>query len=329
MEFSGFVNESIGRVEEEMRQVLSAEPRCVYGLLDEYIFRGGKRIRPALLMLSFGALDGKDKKNAVKASALIELFHNFTLIHDDVEDDSHFRRGKPTLHISHGIPIALNSGDALYTLVWNRFLELDMPLEKRVKIASISGRAFQRVVEGQGVELEWYRTGKTSVSEDEYFSMVLGKTGALMGASCEAGAYLAGADSGTVEKFRMFGESLGVAFQIQDDILNVTGDFEKYKKEIGGDITEGKRSLMFIHAMSHATPGERKKLSSMLLSRTRDRKKIDYVVSAFRKYDSINYARLRALRFVEEASAFLRELRPSRESGELTDLAQHVIKREF
>ncbi|MDD5337722.1 MAG: polyprenyl synthetase family protein [Candidatus ainarchaeum sp.] len=329
MEFSGFVNQNIGQVEKEMELILSAGPRSVYGMLGEYIFRGGKRLRPALFMLSFGALGGKGRKNALKAAALIELFHNFTLIHDDIEDDSHFRRGKPTLHISHGIPMAINSGDALYTLVWNRFLALDLAEERKVKLASICGCSFQRVVEGQGVELDWYKTAKTGVSEEDYFEMVLGKTGALMGASCEAGAFLAGADSRTMEKFRLFGESLGMAFQIWDDILNITGDFKKYRKEIGGDITEGKRSLMFIHAMAHATEAEKRKLSSILLSGTRDEKKIGYVVSIFRKYDSINYAGLRALSFVEEAGAFLRALPPSRERDELLGLSRHVIKREF
>ncbi len=329
MDFDRFVQDDLAEVEKEIKSIIPREPEGVYDMLGGYIFRGGKRIRPALAMLSFRALGGKDRENALKASALLELFHNFTLIHDDIEDDSRFRRGKPTLHISHGIPIALNSGDALYTVVWNWFLALGMPPERRIRLASISGCAFQRVVEGQGIELDWYKRKKIAVSEEEYFTMVGGKTGALMGASAEAGAYLSGADAQACENFRMFGESLGIAFQIQDDILNVAGEFEKYKKEIGGDITEGKRTLMVIHALAHAGPGEKKRLEEILVSNTRDRKKIGYAISLLSKYDSINYAKLKAREFVEDASAFLSALPQSREKDALRKLADYAINREF
>lgn len=333
MELREFANNDVAAVEREMRAIISAEPREVYGPLEEYIFRGGKRMRPALLMLCFRALGGKDRtlafRVALKVAALIELFHNFTLVHDDIEDDSEFRRGKPTLHISHGIPIALNCGDALYTLVWNNLVALDAPPEKRIKIASILGRAFQRVVEGQGIELEWYRKRKTAVSEEEYFRMASGKTGALMGASCAAGAYLAGASPQEVDDFEAFGDSLGLAFQIQDDVLNLAGEFRKYKKEIGGDITEGKRSLMAIHAMAHAAPQEARRLSQILLAHMRDKKKIDYAISLMKKYDSVNYAKLRAREFVEGASAFLARLPPSKEVDALKAFSEYAITREL
>lgn len=329
MDLGGFAQDDLKAVEKEIKGILSCEPRQVYGMLGEYVSRGGKRIRPVLFMLSFRAMGGKDTANALRVAALVELFHNFTLIHDDIEDDSKFRRGKPTLHISHGIPIALNTGDALYTVVWNWILALRLPPETKIRLASILGCAFQRVVEGQGIELGWYRGRKTRVSEQEYFNMVAGKTGALMGASCEAGAYLAGASPERCGQFREFGESLGVAFQIQDDVLNIVGDFGKYRKEIGGDITEGKRTLMVMHSMALASEAEKRKLGQILLSHARDRKKIDYVASIFKKYDSINYAKLRAREFVEKASAFFGELPASRERDELKNLADYVLNREL
>lgn len=329
MDFEKFVTDDIADVEKEIGKIIPREPEGVYDMLGGYIFRGGKRIRPSMFMLAFRALGGKDRKAALKTAALLEMFHNFTLIHDDIEDNSQFRRGKPTLHISHGIPIALNSGDAIYTVVWNNILALELPAEKRIRLASIMGRAFQRVVEGQGVELDWYKARKIGVSEEEYFSMVGGKTGALMGAACEAGAYLAGADPKAAEEFGAFGESLGVAFQIQDDVLNVTGDFEKYKKEIGGDITEGKRTLMVIHAMAHASADECRKLSQILSSNSADKGKIGYVISLFRKYDSISYAKIRARTFVEDTSAFLESLPQSKEKNELKKLSDYVINREL
>lgn len=324
MDFDKFILEDITTVENEIRNIIPKEPGAVYNMLEEYIFRAGKRIRPALLMLSFRALDGKERKNAIKSAAIIELFHNFTLIHDDIEDSSQFRRGKPTLHNSHGIPIALNSGDALYTIVWNSIIKMNMK-----EMAIIYSNAFRRVVEGQGIELEWYKNKKMNITEEQYFDMVSEKTGALIGAACESGALLAGANSEVAEKFRIFGEALGVAFQIQDDILNIIGDFKKYKKEIGGDISEGKRTLMVIHTFIHATEYENKKLAKILLSNTYDKKKINYVISLFKKYDSLNYAKVKAREFVEQTSMFLNELPDSKEKTELKKLAEYVINRDL
>ncbi len=329
MDFEKFILDDIIKVEKKIKAIIPTTPKGVYGMLEEYLFRGGKRIRPIMLMLAFRALKSNNKQNAINIAALLELYHNFTLIHDDIEDNSKFRRGKPTLHISHGIPIALNSGDALCTLVWNNLLELNFPANKKIKLISIIGRAFQRVVEGQGIELDWYKNRKIDISEKEYFNMISCKTGALMGMTCEIGALLANANSEILKKFRAFGESLGIAFQIQDDILNVVGDFEKYKKEIGGDITEGKRTLMVIHAMAHSNKEEKKKLSQILMSNTQDRKKIKYVISIFKKYNSINYAKIKAHCFVNDTNAFIETLPHSREKNELKKLSDYVLNREF
>ncbi|MEW6529080.1 MAG: polyprenyl synthetase family protein [Candidatus Micrarchaeota archaeon] len=329
MEFEKFVLDDIAEIENKIKAMIPPEPKEVYNLLEEYIFRGGKRIRPAIIMLVFRALGGKDKQNAISVAALIELFHNFTLIHDDIEDSSEFRRGKPTLHLSHGIPIALNSGDAIYTIIWNNLLALDLPAEKKIKLVSILGRGFQRVVEGQGIELNWYKEKKIDIYEEEYYNMISGKTGALMGTVCEAGAYLAYADPESLERFYNFGKSLGIAFQIQDDILNLIGDFKEYKKEIGGDITEGKRTLMIIHAMAHSNEEEKKKLLHILLSNTRDRKKIDYAISIMKKYGSIDYAKLKARCFVEKANSFIETFQESKEKNELKKLLFCITNRKF
>ncbi|MBU0586273.1 polyprenyl synthetase family protein [Candidatus Micrarchaeota archaeon] len=329
MDFDQSIISDVKEVEKEMKLLIPKEPKEVYGMLEEYIFRGGKRIRPAMLMLCFRALGGKEKKNAVKAGAIIELFHNFTLMHDDIEDDSQFRRGKPTLHISHGLPIALNSGDALYTNIWNHLLNSLTNHEKTAKLASISGRAFQKVVEGQGIELEWHRTKKVDMSEQDYYTMVGGKTGALMGASCDAGAFLAGADDSTRAKFKNFGESLGIAFQIQDDLLNLVGDFKTYKKEIGGDITEGKRTLMVIHALAHSPESEKKKLIQIINSGTREKKKLDEAISIMEESGSIDYARNKAKQFVKEASSFLEKLPSSKEKESMIGISNYVINRQL
>ena len=329
MDFSSSFSAEIRKVEKEMSAIMPSSPAQVYGMMPEYISRGGKRIRPLMIMLCFNALKGSNADAAYKVAALVELFHNFTLMHDDIEDDSHFRRGKPTLHISHSLPIALNSGDAIYTVIWNRMCSLPLSAEDRIRVASICGSAFQKVVEGQGIELDWYRTGKVDITEREYFEMVGGKTGALMGASCEAGAFLAGAKPEMMKKFREFGEALGIAFQIQDDVLNITGKFETYQKEIGGDVTEGKRTLMLIHTLAKSSPVEKEKIIRIIKSNTRNPEEIQYVISVFGKNGSIAHAKETARVFVERAGAFLEKLPKSRETEGLKKMAAFVTEREL
>src|SRR4030095_698996 len=259
MELYPHIRPHLSKVESVMERDLSAEDARIYGMLVPFITRGGKRIRPAVSLLSCGAVGGK-YQDCVDCAAIIELFHNFTLIHDDIEDDSQFRRGEPTLHVAYGIPIALNSGDALYTFLWKKLVNLDMPAPKMVKLQKLCADSFKRVVDGQGVELAWIRAKRFDVSEEEYMQMISGKTSALLGLSCEGGAILGGAIGSRCRMLRQYGELIGAAFQIQDDVLNLTGDFDKYKKEIGGDVTEGKRTLIVVHCLQNAPAPERKRL---------------------------------------------------------------------
>jgi len=215
------------RIEEIFRN--RQEPKYVYSLLSEFLIAPGKKLRPALALISCEAAGG-NREDALHAAAAIELFHNFTLIHDDIEDASTIRRGRQCMHIKYGLPLALNAGDGLFMMVWQEALNTKGPkgLEAQKRLLS----AFTRVLEGQALELGWYWQDKWDVSEDEYYSMVSGKTGALISVSCEVGALLAGADGKTCNALSEFGMGIGIAFQIIDDVLNITGDEEKYKKEI-------------------------------------------------------------------------------------------------
>ena len=156
----------IYKVESYIEQVINSEPPGIYGMLSPFILRGGKRLRPMLVVLCCNAVGG-DVSRVIKPAGILEMFHNFSLIHDDLADDSQFRRGEPTLHISHGMPIAMNSGDALYTLVWKELTELDLPAKKLLKFQKMCVAAFKRVVEGQGMELDWARNRRFDVTEGE------------------------------------------------------------------------------------------------------------------------------------------------------------------
>lgn len=327
MELYPHISKQLSDVEKIMADDIGKEDGRVFGLLLPFIRRGGKRIRPALALLSCSAAGGK-YEDMLTPAAIIELFHNFTLIHDDIEDDSKFRRGEPTLNVSHGIPIALNSGDALYTLLWKRLIQLNMPPGRLISLQALYAESFKRVVEGQGIELSWIRGGSFDVNEEDYLHMINGKTSALMGLSCEAGAMIARAPIRIRKALRAYGEKIGAAFQIQDDVLNLVGDFEKYKKEIGGDISEGKRTLMIVHFLKTAKGPERERMVSILSSHTTSQDDISWAISALKASGSIDYARSRALKLVDEARAQLRKLPDSADRQALEAIASYVVSRE-
>ncbi|MBU0591367.1 polyprenyl synthetase family protein [Candidatus Micrarchaeota archaeon] len=310
-----------------METGLSTQDERVYGLLIPFLKRGGKRIRPSLCFICCGAVGGR-YGDVVEPASIIELFHNFTLVHDDIEDDSQFRRGEPTLHVSYGIPMALNSGDALYTFLWERLVSLKIDPDMLLQMQKLYARSFKRVVDGQGVELSWIKNGRFDITEEEYLTMINGKTSALMGLSCEIGAFVAKANSGTLAALRDYGEKIGTAFQVQDDVLNITGNFDKYKKEIGGDISEGKRTLMVVHCLERADNSDKKKLIEVLSSHSKKQGDINVAIHILNKYDSITYAKNISNELIADAKLGLSCLKPSVDKDALLAIADYVVKRE-
>jgi geranylgeranyl diphosphate synthase type I len=316
----------LSKVEHLMSDSLSREDERIYGLLVPFMKRGGKRIRPVLTLLSCGA-SGGDYDSVISPAAIIELFHNFTLIHDDIEDNSQFRRGEPALHISSGIPMALNSGDALYTLIWEQIASLPMEPKKLFEFQKIYASAFKRVVEGQGIEISWIHHDSYDVGEKDYLQMINGKTSALMGLACEAGAFIAG---GKHQKgLREYGEKIGTAFQIHDDVLNVVGDFEKYKKEIGGDISEGKRTLMVVHCLDNSSAKDKKTLKAILSKHTNKQEEIRQAIGILKDSGSIDYAKNYSLSLVGEAKKLLGPLPDTKDRASLLKIADYVVTREL
>jgi geranylgeranyl pyrophosphate synthase len=250
----------LGEIFEEKR-----EPAAVYGLLSEFLLVEGKGIRPALCLLSCEAAGGRAEA-ALPAAVAIEMFHNFTLIHDDIEDCSQLRRGKPCMHVKYGVPLALNAGDGLFMMVWREALSIQGAKREEAQKRLLS--AFTEVLEGQAMELGWHNDRKWDVSEKEYLRMVGGKTGALIAVSCEVGALLGGADEKTCKSLSRFGAGIGASFQIIDDVLNIVGDEKKYRKEIGGDIREGKRTLVTMWALE-MLPGKKRQRLVAILRKTR------------------------------------------------------------
>jgi geranylgeranyl diphosphate synthase type II len=264
------------------------EPRrYLYNLVSDYPRRGGRMLRPSLCLATARAF-GAPADDAVNTAVAIELLHNAFLVHDDVEDESDSRRGRPTLNALHGFPAAVNAGDALISLGLRALLDnseqLGLPLTLRVLVEA--EQMVRETIEGQAIELGWRADNAVHLRESDYLNMVLKKT-------CwyttifplRIGALIGSRDSQDLDRFIRFGFFAGAAFQIQDDLLNLIGDPEKYGKELNGDIQEGKRTLMLIHLLEHASPEERAEIAG-ILSRPRHRRTEEDVIWIRQRMDA-------------------------------------------
>lgn len=274
----------------------NAEPRrYLYDLVADYPRRGGRGFRPSLCIATARAF-GAPLEAAIQTAVSIELMHNAMLIHDDIEDESEERRGQPTMHRSQGVPIALNVGDMLSMLSMRPLLDNRRTLgaSLSLRILEETERMARESAEGQALELGWRRDNVNDVVEADYLNMVLKKTCWLATIHpCRVGALIATGGGMDLDRFIHFGFFLGTAFQIQDDLLNLVGNGAAYGKELGGDILEGKRTLMLIRLFEQATDGERARLSAMLGQARPERREADvaWVRARMDAYGCIEYAR--------------------------------------
>ncbi len=298
--------------------------RPAWDLLD----RGGKRWRPALGMLVYEALGGR-AEDIVQLLTIPELIHNGTLIVDDVEDGSEVRRGKPCIHRIYGEDVAINAGNTLYYLPVAAVLsKIRIPEAVQTALLKIYVEEMLRLSLGQALDIAWHRGIGRDVNESQYLLMCDLKTGSLARLSVRIACLMAGVDSAIEEKFSRFASSIAVAFQIQDDLLNLIGDESLYGKEIGGDLREGKRTLMVIHALRTLPREKSEKLRRVLGLKTADRATIDEAIELIKSSGAIEYSKSIARRLVEDGwNAIEPELRPSHAKELLRSLAEYLIVR--
>ncbi len=263
----------------------TSEIAGLYAMMRDYPWRGGKMIRSKILVASCVA-HGGTLEAAVPLAAGLELFQNWVLIHDDIEDDSDERRGKPALHRLHGMPLALNTGDALHVYMWQVVFRAGIPDAFETFLEMI-----HRTAEGQQIDLSWVQTQRWDITVADYLELVRLKTAFYtVVAPLQLGALAAGVvpDSGLVQA----GLDLGIAFQIRDDVLNLTANFADYGKEIAGDILEGKRTLMLIRLLELATPTERSEVIRILEQPRADKSQaeVQVVLGLMNQYNCLQYA---------------------------------------
>ena len=305
-----------------------AEP--IWEILD----RGGKRWRPALFLLICEAL-GKNAKDYLDFAMIPEVIHNGTLIIDDIEDTSELRRGKPCTYKIYGTDIAVNAGNAMY------YLPLLPLMQKKPRLPSAMLRDIYEVYVqeminlsmGQAMDIAWHRgiANADALDEGDYLQMCAYKTGTLARMAAKLAAVLSGADKELVVKLGFFAESIGVAFQMQDDVLDLTGEeFAKKKGGCGQDITEGKRTLMVIHTLKKASAKDKKRLLAILNMHTSDQTLRDEAIAILQKYDAIEHVKQKAKRMVEESWREVDKLLPTPQAKEkLKAFAEFLIKRKI
>lgn len=298
----------------------------------EFLDRGGKRWRPTLFLLICEAL-GKDPNEFLDYAIIPEVVHNGTLMIDDLEDSSESRRGKPCTYKLFGIDIAVNAGNAMYYIPLLPLMKNKGKLHPK-KLSQLYQIYVEEMINlsfGQAMDIAWHRglANADEIDEKDYLQMCAYKTGTLARMAAKLATVLAGASEELTEKIGHFAETIGVAFQIQDDILDLTSkEFAEKKGGRGMDITEGKRTLMVIQTLRTAQPYDKKRLISILNMHTSDQKLRDEAIMIMEKYKSIEYAKQYVRELVKMSWGEIDKLLPSSEAKKkLKAFVEYLIER--
>ncbi|MEY4876366.1 MAG: hypothetical protein RL708_1515 [Bacteroidota bacterium] len=257
------------------------EPKGLYEAIDYILKLGGKRVRPTLVLMGCELFDGK-ASNALPAAAAIELFHNFSLIHDDIMDHAPLRRGKPTVHEEYDLDTAILSGDAAMVMAYDELVKL--PVKKLQSAIKLFNKTSLEVCEGQQMDMIFET--KQKVTTVDYLEMIRLKTAVLLGCAIQMGAMLADADEKQQKLIYEFGMETGLAFQLQDDILDTYGDPKTFGKQVGGDILQNKKTFLLLTAFELADPTQLTDLIFWLM-KNEPKKRPEKVEAVRRLYDEL------------------------------------------
>jgi geranylgeranyl diphosphate synthase type I len=295
-------------------------PDELYHAMRHLLDAGGKRLRPSALLLATESVGGKPE-NMLPAALAVEFVHNFTLIHDDIMDEADLRRGLPTVHKKYGVSRAIIAGDALYSKAFEILSCTKSEPAQIVESIELLSKTSTDICEGQWMDMN-FQTRK-DVKEEEYMRMVEKKTAVLFAAAVKIGAILSGANRDVSRALWDFGIKTGVGFQIYDDVIDLITPEEILGKAQGGDIIEGKRTLIIIHALSKGVTIE------ALGKSNATRSEVAAALTALKESGSIDYAMNKALSFVEEGKAMLKVLPESEAKNILIGLADYMIARKY
>lgn len=297
-------------------------PATLYEPGEYFLSWGGKRIRPVLCLMG-NELFNDISADAWQAATAIELFHNFTLIHDDIMDAAPLRRGNETVHKKYGNNTALLAGDVMLIQAYDYLNRIQG--NQLSSILTLFNTTAREVCEGQQLDIDFEQ--QKEVTLDAYILMITLKTSVLLACSLQMGAVLGGASEGNCKHVYEFGKNLGIAFQIQDDYLDAFGDPEKFGKEVGGDIRQNKKTFLLLHALEVASPALRKELVDLMQHNPPD--KVSRVLNIFRSCGVEAWAKELKEKYWQESLRHLEEIAVLQvRKKPLLDLATYLLQRE-
>lgn len=299
-----------------------ATPASLYESCDYFLSLGGKRVRPVMCLMGNELFDTINP-DAWHVATAIELFHNFTLIHDDIMDAAPLRRGMQTVHEKYGTSTALLAGDVMLVQAYEYLNKINALSKQR--ILTLFNKTAKEVCEGQQLDMDFEK--KPGVQLEEYMRMIELKTSVLLAASLQMGAILGGASEGNRQHIYEFGKNLGIAFQVQDDYLDAFGDPAKFGKDAGGDIRQNKKTFLLIHALQTASAEQKNLLQQLMRDTPAD--KVQRVLEIFKACDVDDWARELKQQYFDNAMHHLEEMAVvSVRKKPLRELAEFLIERE-
>lgn len=302
------------------------KPSSLYEPIRYVLSMGGKRIRPVLMLLSYNMFRENPEEILMPACAL-ETYHNYTLLHDDLMDNADLRRGHETVHRKWDANTAILSGDSMLVLAYQRMAQCDK--QKMPEVLRLFTETALEIGEGQQYDMDFEH--RNDVTEDEYIEMIRLKTSVLLACAMKIGAILAGASKEDADNLYRFGEQIGLAFQLQDDYLDVYGDTRVFGKAIGGDITSNKKTYMLINAMLRANDTQRAELEKWISATEFDRE--EKIAAVTRLYNEIGIDKLAQEKinfYFEQSRKYLAAVSVAEDrKAEITAYAQRMMKREY
>jgi len=316
-----FDKDILSLIDRELNRYLEGEG-TIYKASRHLLLAGGKRIRPYLTVITY-MLKGERIEEVLPAALAVELIHNYTLIHDDIMDNDDRRRGIPTVHVVYGKPMAILAGDLLYAKAFVAVSDI-RDSKKAHEVLKVLSRSCVDVCVGQAMDMEFEE--RENITMEEYLEMISKKTGALIVTSVEIGAIIGECSPEEREALREYAKRIGLAFQIQDDILDLIGNRDKIGKPIGSDIREGKKTLIVIHALQHLPEDRKRRLLEILGKRDAREEEIEEAIEILK--DSIEFAREMVKRYVTEAKEYLKVFDKNKRK-KLEDIADFIMERVY
>ena len=331
MELTEFLKQKANDFDDILAKRLAVrDPKTLYEAVSYLPMLGGKRLRPIMAYLCCRAHANAPNNGSEDVShfgTVLEMIHNFTLVHDDIMDNDDLRRGKETVHKKFGLQAGINAGDALFAESFEYLAETKLdPVVIKTLVWDVASMS-RGIVEGQQMDVD-FESEPDKITLEDYLLMIEKKTALLFQTAAKGGALIAGASAEEVQAMDEFGKLIGIGFQICDDLLDVIGDQEIIGKPVGSDIKKGKKTLMVIHAYQNGSPEDIARLKKILECGNASDCEVEEAVDILKRAGSIDYAKELADKYKGQARAFLDKLPESEYKSHLADLMSFMVERE-